>query len=1137
MTTRFNSNSTAYPQEENGKVPNSLNGLKQGELSAYSNHQNYQPLLTNQSMTNEVKPQQMNISSTTNKFQSSRGSRWQGLRLTQKATALAIALGTIPVLLVGGTAYKLADKAITKNISQNKVASTIDLQSKVEHFMRDRYADIQVLAELPMLSNPQQRETTTLEQKQAVLESYIKTYKFYNSIAVFDLNGDAIVKAGGEAIGNHADREYFKAVIETNQPYISRPINSQSTDIFSIYFSAPVKDQATGETVAVIRSRMPVKQLEELLQNYGDDGDEYFLIDTSEGKIFLAKESNKENQEPQAVFPGLEKLQATQAPGSLVTTDQIEKQKDLLAYAPFAELEGLPELPWAAAIATETEIAFGSQRQMLMALSLGVGLTVLLVSAVAIYLAKRATYPLLAASKAVQQMGQGDLSPRLDVQGEDELAILTSNINLMAERVQTLIAEQKASVEEAQLFSEIATYSATEEDRASVFNRAVEGAKVRLKADRVVVYSFDSDLSGTIIAEAVEPGWPLAFAEQISDPCIGSQLIEQFRKGRIVPTSDVYATQYSSAHLQLLKRLEVKANLVVPIISGEDLIGLLIAHQCSNTRVWQQSEIDFLNKLGTQVGLALTSVRFIDQKEAEVERAEQLNQLSTRIRSSLKVEDIYETTITGVREAIKTDRVIVYLFDEKWQGSVVAESVASGWPTSLGANIADPCFSEHYVDKYKAGLVSYNNDIYAAELDPCYMGQLEPFMVRANLVAPIIAYDKLHGLLVTHQCSGVRVWQESEINFFKQAAIQVGSALDLVYLLGQQQEARQLAEDASAEQRKQKEELQLQLLGLLGDVEGAARGDLTVRADVTAGEIGTVADFFNSIIENLREIVTRVKRSAIEVNAAIGEDEEAIRQLSEEALQQAEDTTRILNSVEEMTQSIQAVAQSARQAAEVAGTASDTAEKGQATMDLTVQNILSLRATVAETAKKVKRLGESSQQISKVVALINKIALQTNLLAINAGIEAARAGEEGQGFAVVAEEVGELAEKSAAATSEIEKIVENIQIETAQVLEAMEESTSQVVEGTRLVDNTKDSLGQILSVSHQINQLVQSISEATVSQTKTSEEVSGLMYQIAMASARSSSSSSKVSNSLIRTVEIAQELQASVGTFKIEKLA
>jgi methyl-accepting chemotaxis protein len=195
---------------------------------------------------------------------------------------------------------------------------------------------------------------------------------------------------------------------------------------------------------------------------------------------------------------------------------------------------------------------------------------------------------------------------------------------------------------------------------------------------------------------------------------------------------------------------------------------------------------------------------------------------------------------------------------------------------------------------------------------------------------------------------------------------------------------------------------------------------------------------------------------------------------------------------------------------------------------------MNLRETVAETATKVKRLGASSQEISKVVSLINQIAVQTNLLALNAGIEAARAGDEGQSFAVVAKEVSELAACSAAATQEIEQIVETIQLETRQAVEAMELGTAQVVEGTHLLEDTKESLSGIVTVSRQIDQLVRSISNATVSQAETSQAVTDLMKEMAKVSEQASKSSHQISNSFQQTVTIAQQLQASVEVFKVD---
>ena len=772
------------------------------------------------------------------------------------------------------------------------------------------------------------------------------------------------------------------------------------------------------------------------------------------------------------------------------------------------------------------------ESQLTLILLLGIGATGALAGFVASLLAKRALLPIATASHALEKLSSGELDIRLPVEGSDQVAVLGHNINQVADQVQTLTIDQKASRARIRTYADTLS-AATRGDSQFLFEQAVQEAKKQLNVDRVVIYGFEPNLSGSIVAEAVDPGWPRALADRISDPCIPGKLLEEYKQGRVVPTSDVRTTKYSQEHMQLLNRLSVKANLVVPIVAADNLLGLLVAHQCRDVRVWQEPEINFLQQLATQVGLSLTGVSLAAQKQLVGERAQQLNEIISKVRESFKPEEIYHSATTGLRDTLKTDRVVVYLFDENWQGSIVAESVGSGWPKALGANIADPCFAEQYVEKYKRGRVKATENIYDAGLTKCYLGQLEPFKVKANLVAPILVEGKLFGLLVTHQCSSTRPWQESEINFFKQVAIQVGFALDQAALLEEREQARIAAEMVSGEQRREKEALQLQLLELLSDVEGAARGDLTVRADVTAGEIGTVADFFNAVIESLRGIVTQVKTAATQVNTSLGENEEAIRQLSTEALETAEETTRTLDSVAQMTRSIQQVADNARQAAAVARTASSTAESGGLAMDRTVKNIVSLRTTVAETAKKVKRLGESSQQISKVVSLINQIALQTNLLAINAGIEAARAGEEGQGFAVVAEEVGELAARSAAATKEIEQIVENIQQETNAVVEAMELGTTQVVEGTHLVEEAKLSLSQILEVSRQIDTLVQSISSATVSQAETSQAVTELMKEIAKVSERTSNSTRHVSCSLKETVEIAAQLQASVGTFKV----
>jgi methyl-accepting chemotaxis protein PixJ len=739
-----------------------------------------------------------------------------------------------------------------------------------------------------------------------------------------------------------------------------------------------------------------------------------------------------------------------------------------------------------------------------------------------------------------RRVAAGDRQTRAPVFASDEIGELTVAFNELVQNVAASEAklkeqtrQQELATERAHLLAEVTGKIRRSLDEAEILATSVEGVRKVLQVDRVLVYRFHPDYkSGMIVAEAVGEEWIRALGQAIYDP-LTPTAIERFKIGRVTSVENLAEANLSQCHCEILERLEVKANMVAPIIAGEELIGLLCAHQCSAPRSWSDEEIGLMQQLATQVGYALTQAKLLHQQQTAANRERQIIAVVSHLRESLDQEVIFKIVVREVRQALGTDRAIVYMFDDEWVGTVAAESVSDQYPVALNVRIADPCFAKSYVEKYKRGRVQATDDIYNANLTDCHIQQLEPLDIRANLVAPILLKEKLLGLLIVHQCAAPRRWQEDEVNFLRQVAIQLGFALEQAELFNEREQARLEAEALSEEQRQQKEALQLQLLTLLGDVEGAARGDLTVRADVTAGEIGTVADFFNSIIESLRQIVTKVKQSAIEVNASLGDNEGAIRQLAEESLKQAEETTRILSSVEQMTHSIQTVAERARQAAQVARSASATAETGGSAMDLTVENILSLRETVGETAKRVKRLGEASQQISKVVSLINQIALQTNLLAINAGIEAARAGEEGQGFAVVAEEVGELAARSAAATQEIEKIVDNIQQETSQVVEAMEQSTTQVVEGTHLVEDAKRSLAQILDVSRQIDQLVQSISDATVSQVEVSQAVSHLMRDITEVSERTSRSSLKVSQSLRLTVDVAQELQASVGTFNV----
>ncbi|MGD1875622.1 MAG: methyl-accepting chemotaxis protein [Mastigocoleus sp.] len=732
---------------------------------------------------------------------------------------------------------------------------------------------------------------------------------------------------------------------------------------------------------------------------------------------------------------------------------------------------------------------------------------------------------ILEATSAVQGLAKGNLRSRVKVQGKDEIASLGLNINRMADQLEAVLLQQQDETDHLKLFTNSLISTRHAEDTDALFFNAVAEVRETLKADRVVVYRLNYQ-GGEVVAESVAPGLPKAFELKVKDSCIINDILEGYRSGRILAINNVFEAGLAPEHLQLMETLQVKANLVTPIIKNDAIFGFLIAHHCEDYHNWQLYEMNFLSQLSVQIGLALERINLLKDTEAQ-------KNLAIHLSGSHDTQDIYNLAVQDIRSSLQADRVVIYQFDDDWQGSILAESVLAGFPCALGAEIKDPC-CKNYVEGYKQGKIIANKNIYEMNLTQCYIQQLETFAVKANLVAPILSGNNLLGLLIAHQCSEPRDWHSSEIDSFKQFARIIGLALERARLLEITKKAKETAEQFSQQQKGQKEKLQGQLLNLLSQIEGASGGDLTVRAEVINGEIGTVADFFNSIIESLREIVTQVKSTATHVNNAIAENSGAINQLADEALEQAQEVDRTLESVKQMRNSIKNVAISARKATVVSKTVRNAAKTGGEAVDLTVKNILGLRETIGETTKQVKRLGESSQHISRIVSLINQIAVQTNILAINAGIEAERAGEGSQGFAVVAEEVSALAARSASATTEIEGIVANIQRETSDVVRAMELGTTQVVEGTTLVEDTKKKFNQILDVSRQIDELVQSISIATVSQVQTSKKVTHLMQDVSRLSEMTSSSSEKVSAYLEKTVEISQALQSNVGTFKID---
>ena len=341
------------------------------------------------------------------------------------------------------------------------------------------------------------------------------------------------------------------------------------------------------------------------------------------------------------------------------------------------------------------------------------------------------------------------------------------------------------------------------------------------------------------------------------------------------------------------------------------------------------------------------------------------------------------------------------------------------------------------------------------------------------------------------------------------------------------------AEARIQEQRQAKEFLQKRALELLIEVDPISRGDLTIRAKVTEDEIGTIADSYNLTITNLRKLVLEVQTASQSVSQTVSQNEQTMQSVSGGASQQVNAIAQTLERIHTLTDSIAGVEMRAVQAELQVESANQALFEGNAAMNSTVEGFTAIRETVSETSEKVKLLGQASQEISKVVKLINGFANQTNMLALNASIEAARAGEEGQGFGVVANEVRALAQRSARATTEIRQLIEEIQNQVNDLVKAMAVGTQQVNNGSELVEEARQKLTDISVSSQQVNQLVKEIAQSAVLQSQTSEEVSQTIENVAAIATSNSNYAESMNKGFNELLQVAEKLQVSVSQFKV----
>lgn len=336
-----------------------------------------------------------------------------------------------------------------------------------------------------------------------------------------------------------------------------------------------------------------------------------------------------------------------------------------------------------------------------------------------------------------------------------------------------------------------------------------------------------------------------------------------------------------------------------------------------------------------------------------------------------------------------------------------------------------------------------------------------------------------------------------------------------------------------AETEAQNERNQQAILRLLDEMMNLADGDLTVNATVTEDFTGAIADSMNYAIENLRTLVATINTVAADISESSAATRSQVLGLAEKSEEQAREIQQANDAIDEVSQSVDKVAQDAGQSAQVARNSVEIASKGAATVRRSIEGMDTIREQIQETAKRIKRLGESSQEIGDIIGLINDIAEQTNVLALNAAIQASAAGEAGRGFAVVADEVQRLAERSSGATRQVEGLVKAIQADTSEAVSSMEQSTANVVSGAEMAQAAGEALAEIEQVSANLADLIDGIANSARQQSEMARNVTSIMGQIREITSETTQGTQSTAAAIGDLAQLSAQLQSSVSDFKL----
>lgn len=459
-------------------------------------------------------------------------------------------------------------------------------------------------------------------------------------------------------------------------------------------------------------------------------------------------------------------------------------------------------------------------------------------------------------------------------------------------------AKLEMLLQQATLLREVTNEIQKKLDTNIIFQTAVDKIQSVLKTDRVAIFQFDPATDyrqGVFVAEKVVPVYYSVVAARVTDDRFSENYADKYQLGRVFAVSDIYTAGLSDCHIQIYERFQVRATLVLPLLQGDQLWGLLCLHQCSGPRVWLSSEIEFMEQIAIQLGIALNQAELYEQalgksqqlqialQQVEVQKEQEtwkarygrnIAEIILRIRQSLDIEDIFRATTHDVRESLGCDRVVVYQFFPDWSGKFLVEATAPNLSPLSEIDVPttwqDTYLQENQGGKYRDNATTVVADIYQQSYTDCHLEILEWFQIRAYMVVPVFIGETLWGLLAAYQLHQPRSWHQVELYLLKQAGAQLGVALQQAELLSQLRESKNKAEAASQAKSSflanMSHELRTPLNAILGFSQLLARDEnLTAEQKQTLNTINRSGSHLLTLINDVLEM-SKIEAGKVALN-------------------------------------------------------------------------------------------------------------------------------------------------------------------------------------------------------------------------------------------------------------------------------